>query len=117
MTDLHADELAFRAALPPLDHVPVSASVPAARGSAVVLALIAVIAAGAIAAAATAVIHAGTISRSLVHGAAQGAPGAAKPLSHSDGEGGEALHGCEPASDARSTHREWARLPHDGGRP
>ncbi len=114
MNDLHADEVACRAALPPLDHVPVSASVPAARGSAVVLALIAVIAARR---------HCRgrrdrpcqPLSRGFVQRTAQGDGGSAKPFGHSDGEGGSAFHECEPASDARFPHREWARLPHDGG--
>lgn len=117
MTDLHADELAARTALAPLDHVPVSARAPAAAANGMLLGILAVVAAAAIATAATAIIHAGTISRALGQRTAQGETGAAKPFGFGDGEGGGALHGCDPASYARSAHREWARLPHDGGRP
>jgi hypothetical protein len=74
-----------------------------------------VIAAAAIATAATAMIHSGAISRALGQRAAQGEAGTAQPFGLREGRG--SLHGCEPASDARFAHREWARLPHDGGRP
>lgn len=115
MTDLHADELACRHALPPgsappADFVPVSRPHVRAAVSACLAAMLVVSVALLLLLAALALF----VMRERAEGAAQrgAGPGEAGRLAD---DGALDLHACHDVAGRARAHREYARLPHDGG--
>lgn len=111
MTDLHADELACRQALPPPpDFVPVSRPHVRAAVSAGLAAILVLAVALLLLLAALAVF----VMRERAEGLAQRGAGMGEAGRLADG-GGLDLHACHDVAGRARAHREYARLPHDGG--